>query len=113
MIVAGIDIPIQLAQVIARDIIPVIGKLNAVPMPRRAPFAAYDAGLDLAGYKLKTPETVEESSIKRYAFQDFRDHRIGIDLFRLAFEVQQYAVTQGSMRNGPHVIEGDIIAAFQ
>ena len=59
-----VDIPIQAAQVIPRDIIAIVGKLDALPAPRGAPVTFDGTTLDLLRDKLQALETVEGERIK-------------------------------------------------
>ena len=45
--------------------------------------------------------------------QDFEQHVVGVDPFGLGFEVENHAVPQGGQIDAAHVLEADVVAAFQ
>ena len=64
MIVAGVNIPIKLPQIIPGNIVPVISKFDTLPMPRRTPVASNGPDFDLLGNKLQACRAIDGRRVK-------------------------------------------------
>ena len=61
----GEEVPVEEAQVVADDVIAVVGELDALPLALAAPFALHPAEEDLARHQLELFETGQELRIEQ------------------------------------------------
>ena len=60
----GHEVPVEKAQIVALDVVLVVGELDALPFAFAAAFALHDAKKDLARHQLELLKTMQELRVQ-------------------------------------------------
>ncbi len=130
-VAARVDLPVERGEIVAVDVLAVLGELDAEALVRAAMKAREKSLHDRPRLQLHGPEPCDHGGIQkpqlasrgglghqlhpalrhRHRLEELADDRVGCDAFGLGVEVRNHAVAQHGQRQRLYVAHGHVVAA--